>query len=176
MGEAQTNNGVLSVAQLDAYLTQFEQKAAPWSAYVSTAFPRFHDIYQQAGIRPSYGFLDDNNGATFQSTLRRAMTNSSSVVQVATWNDYGEGTIIEPTSQYSTRDLGTLQNFRRTYLTPGFAGTTNDFSTATRIYNDRRAFAGNATANAELDRAFNDVVAGNLAAANLKLSGLESKP
>ena len=39
----------------------------------------------------SYGFLDDNNGLTFQTTLRRAMTNSSSIIQVATWNDYGEG-------------------------------------------------------------------------------------
>jgi hypothetical protein len=175
MAETETNHGILSPAQLDSYLTQFEQTAASWSAYVSTAFPRFHDIYQQAGIRPSYGLLDDNNGATFQSTLRRAMTNSSSVVQVATWNDYGEGTIIEPTTQYAQRDLGVLQNFRRLYLAPGYSGTTNDFAIALRLYHARRAAVGNAAANAALDRVFSDCVAGNLSDANAKLDGLEPK-
>jgi hypothetical protein len=174
MGMSQTNNGILTTNQLNAYLTQFEQKAAAWGAYISSAFPRFHDIYQQAGVRPSYGYLDDNHGLTFQSTLRRAMTNSSAIAQIVTWNDYGEGTVVEPTTDYACRDLGVLQNFRRLYLSPGYAGTTNDFSAAIRLYNARRGYAGNAIAQAELDRIFTNAVTGNLPDATLKLSGLES--
>ncbi|HWD20966.1 MAG TPA: glycoside hydrolase family 71/99-like protein, partial [Verrucomicrobiae bacterium] len=103
MWMAATNAGVLNATQLDEYLTAFEQKARavpPWPAYISSAFPRFHDIYAQAGVSASYGILDDASGATFQNTLRRAFTNTSSLVQLVTWNDYGEGTIIEPTAQF----------------------------------------------------------------------------
>jgi hypothetical protein len=175
MALSQTNGGTLSSNQLAAYLTQFEQKAALWSAYVSSAFPRFHDIYQQAGVHPSFGYLDDNNGLTFQTTLQRAMTNSSKIVQIVTWNDYGEGTIVEPTTQYQYRDLGVLQDFRRLYLTSDYAGTTNDLSTAVRLYNARREYAGNAIASAEMDRIFSNAVSGDLADASLKLDGLESQ-
>jgi hypothetical protein len=175
MGMSQTNNGILTTNQLNSYLTQFEQKAAAWNAYISSAFPRFHDIYQQAGVQPSYGYLDDNNGLTFRSTLERAMTNSSTIAQIVTWNDYGEGTIVEPTSEYMYRDVGALQDLRRRYLSPGYAGTTNDFSTAIRLYNARHKYAGNAIAYAELDRVFSDAVAGDLLDANLKLGGLESQ-
>jgi glycosyl hydrolase family 99 len=175
MGMSQTNNGTLTTNQLNAYLTQFEQKAALWGAYISSAFPRFHDVYQQAGIRPSYGYLDDNHGLTFQSTLQRAMTNSSAIAQIVTWNDYGEGTVVEPTTDYGCRDLGVLQNFRRLYLSPGYAGTTNDFLLAIRVYNARRQYAGNAIAYAELDRIFTNAVTEDLSDASLKLSGLESQ-
>ena len=175
MGLSQTNNGILTTNQLNSYLNQFEQKAAAWNAYISSAFPRFHDVYQQAGVQPSYGYLDDNNGLTFRSTLERAMTNSSMIAQIVTWNDYGEGTIVEPTAEYMYRDIGALQDLRRRYLSPGYAGTTNDFSTAIRLYNARRKYAGNVAVNAELDRVFSDAVAGNLVDANLKLAGLESQ-
>jgi hypothetical protein len=172
---SQTNSGVLTSNQLNNYLTQFEQGAALWGGYISSAFPRFHDIYQQAGTQPSLGYLDDDNGLTFQSTLQRAMTNASAIAQIVTWNDYGEGTIVEPTTQYGYRDLGVIQNLRRLYLSPSYAGTTNDLPTALRLYNARREYAGNAIASAEMDRVFSDAVAGDLPDANLKLGGLESQ-
>jgi hypothetical protein len=173
MGMSKTNNGVLSADQLDAYLTGFEKKAAAWNSYIGSAFPRFHDVYQQAAVQPSYGCLDDNNGLTFQSTLRRAMTNSSAIVQIVTWNDYGEGTVVEPTTEFGYRDLGVLQNFRRRYLSPNYAGTTNDLSMAIRLYHARRKYTGNVVASAELDRVFNDAVRGDLQRANLRLRDLE---
>jgi len=58
----------------------FEQKAASWPAYISSAFPRFHDMYADAGAGASYGYLDDANGATFTNTLRCALTNNSAFV------------------------------------------------------------------------------------------------
>ena len=177
MWMSQTNSGVLSVAQLETYLNAFEQKALappPWPAFVSSAFPRFHDIYQQAGVSPSYGYLDDRSGDTLRETLGRAFTNAAACVQVVTWNDFGEGTIVEPTLDYGFRDLGIIQDFRRQYLDPTFPWHTNDLSLAPRLYNLRRLFATNTLVSAELNRAFADAVSNNLAQAGLRLTGLES--
>jgi len=108
----------LTAAQLQDYLAGFDQKAGHWPSSVSSAFPRFHDIYAQAGVGRSYGYLDDGQGSTLTSTLSRAMTNNSALVQIATWNDFGEGTIVEPTVEYGYRDLAIIQDLRRQYLDP----------------------------------------------------------
>ena len=169
-----SQNGVLSSGQLESYLSSFQQTAASWPAFISSAFPRFHDIYAQAGVGASYGYLDDSNGDTLRATLGRAFTNASAIVQVVTWNDYGEGTIVEPTADYGYRDLGILQDFRRQYLDSSFAWQTNDLTLASRVYNMRRQFSGNALVSAELDRVFTNLVGGNLAVASLELTGVES--
>jgi hypothetical protein len=171
---SESSGGVLTMSALNNYLTSFEQNGKFWPAYVSSAFPRFHDIYAQAGVGSSYGTLDDNNGDTFRSTLIRAFTNTSAVVQIVTWNDFGEGTIVEPTQQYGYRDLGIVQDLRRQYLEPAYTGQTNDLTLATRLYNLRRQYATNSTVTAELDRAFTNIVSGNLSAARLQLAGVES--
>lgn len=166
---------VLTGAMANVYLTGFESKAAQWPAFISSAFPRFRDIYAQAGISPSFGTLEDAGGATFQKTLARAMTNSSSIVQLVTWNDFGEGTVIEPTVQFGYRDLATLQDFRRGYLDPSFSFQTNDLALPLRLYKARKHY-GNSdpVLTAEMDRIFSDIVAGNMTAADVQLSGLES--
>lgn len=171
---SQSSGGILSTAALENYLATFQQKGNTWPAYISSAFPRFHDIYAEAGVGSSYGTLSDNNGDTLRSTLARAMTNTSAIVQVVTWNDFGEGTIVEPTKQYRYRDLGIIQDFRRQYLEPGFPHQTNDLTLATRLYTLRREYATNAIISAELDRVFTNIVSGNLTAANLQLTGVES--
>jgi hypothetical protein len=169
------SGGTLSTSALENYLAAFQQNGSSWPAFISSTFPRFHDIYAEAGIGSSYGTLNDNNGDTLRSTLARALTNASAFVQVVTWNDFGEGTIVEPTKQFGYRDLGIIQEFRRQYLAPGFAHQTNDLALATRFYGLRRQHAANPNISAELDRVFTNVISGNLIAAELQLSGLESK-
>ena len=66
------------------------------------------------------------------------MTNASTYVQIVTWNDFGEGTVVEPTKEYGYRDLGIIQDFRRQYLNPGFAYDTNHLVLASRLFNLRR--------------------------------------
>jgi hypothetical protein len=166
---------VLSDAALNGYLASFDQKAGSWPALVSSAFPRYHDIYAQAGTQASAGYLDDQDGATFQETLTRAMTNASTYVQVVTWNDFGEGTVVEPTAQFGYRDLGVIQNFRRQYLDAGFPFQTNDLLLALRQYNLRKQYGTtNLVLSAELDRVFTKIISTNLTAAALELTGLES--
>jgi hypothetical protein len=158
---------------LQNYLASFDQKAVAWPAFVSSAFPRFHDIYAQAG-GTSFGYLADNNGITFQETLARAATNSSAIIQIVTWNDFGEGTIVEPTQEYGYRDLGMIQDYRRQYLDSNFSYHTNDLALATRLYNLRRQYATNSIISAELTRVFSNIISDNLVVANQQLTGLES--
>jgi hypothetical protein len=169
------NGGTLTSNALHTYLVNFENSAVSWPAFISSAFPRFRDIYQQAGLGFTYGTLEDNNGQTFRSLLSRAMTNNSDMIQLVTWNDFGEGTIVEPTVEFGYRDLGVVQDFRRQYFDPDFPNTTNDLALPLRLYNLRRQFVGNAIINAELNRTFTNIVSGRLATANLQLTGLELK-
>lgn len=165
---------VLTPAQLQSYLVGFDQKGAGWPHYISSAFPRFHDIYAQAGVGASYGYLDDATGQTFTNTLSRAMTNNSAIVQLVTWNDFGEGTIIEPTVDYGYRDLGIVQNLRRQYLQPAFPYHTNDLGAANRLYKLRKQYGSNAYLSAEMDRIFTNIIAGALSTATNQLSAMES--
>ena len=72
---------------------------------ISTAFPGFHDIYAEAKLHDSYGFIDDRDGETFRETLSMARETDAPMIQIATWNDFGEGTIIEPTREFGFKYL-----------------------------------------------------------------------
>jgi hypothetical protein len=166
---------VLSSAALASYLDGYGQTAKSWPAFISSAFPRFHDIYAQAGVEPSFGYLDDQDGDTFQQTLSQAMTNNSTYVQVATWNDFGEGTIVEPTAQYGYRDLAVIQNFRRKYVDPTFPFQSNDLLLPLQLYKLRKQYGdSNPAISAEMDRIFTNIVSSNLTAAAQELSGLQN--
>jgi acetyl esterase/lipase len=75
---------------------------------IATAFPGFKDIYKQAGVRDSYGGIDARAGRTLAESLDQALQSKAPLVQIATWNDYGEGTVIEPTRSNGFRYLETL--------------------------------------------------------------------
>jgi hypothetical protein len=165
---------MLAPAQLQSYLANFQQTATGWPNFISSAFPRFHDIYAQAGVGASYGQLDDDNGSMLTSTLSCAMTNHSAIVQLVTWNDFSEGTIIEPTADYGYRDLGIVQDLRRRYLDSGFPYHTNDLAMAFRFYNLRKQYGNTPAVSAELNRIFTNIVSGALTTANLQLTGIES--
>jgi hypothetical protein len=164
----------LTPAQLQTYLVGFDQMAAGWPGSVSSAFPRFHDIYAQANVGSGYRYLDDANGSTLTNTLARAMTNNSAMVQIVTWNDFGEGTMVEPTLDYGFRDLGIIQNLRRQYLDSGFHYHTNDLAMAFRFYNLRKQNGSSPAISAELDRIFTNIISGATSTANLQLTGIES--
>jgi len=172
MSQVPGTGGVLSGAALKSYLADFDQKAGNWPAFISSAFPRFHDIYQRAGVRNYWGYLGDRHGDTLRETLSRGMTNSSAIVQVVTWNDFGEGSMVEPTQEYGCRDLGIIQDFRRQYLESDFSRNTNDLTMALRFYNLRRQYLTNIVVSAELDRIFTNIVSGKIEVANLQLDQL----
>lgn len=173
LSQAPGTEGVLSGAALDGYLSSFQQNGRAWPAFISSAFPRFHDIYQQAGVRNYWGYLGDQKGETLRATLGRALTNDSFIAQVVTWNDFGEGTMVEPTVEYGYRDLGVIQEHRRLYLDPTFSYRTNDLEIAGRLFNLRGRFRTNNAVKPKLDAVFNAVIANDLPLANRQLGELE---
>jgi hypothetical protein len=74
---------------------------------IAVAFPGFHDYYKEAGKHDSYGFIDSRNGATLRETLR--LSADRPILQIATWNDFGEGTVVEPTLNDGFKRLETVQ-------------------------------------------------------------------
>ena len=172
MSQTPGTGGVLSGAALKSYLAEFDQKAGAWPEFISSAFPRFHDIYQRAGMRNYWGYLGDRHGDTLRETLSHGMTNSSAIVQIVTWNDFGEGSMVEPTEEYGFRDLGIVQDLRRQYLEPNFSRDTNDLTMALQFYNLRRQSMTNTVLSAELDRIFTNIVTGQLDKAKLQLGQL----
>ena len=86
----------LAPADWNQYLNDLDRRAAKGESIIAAVFPKFHDIYREAGLHDSYGYLDDQYGQTFEQTLDRAWHGKARIIQIATWNDFGEGTIIAP--------------------------------------------------------------------------------
>ncbi|MCX7656900.1 MAG: endo-1,3-alpha-glucanase family glycosylhydrolase, partial [Treponemataceae bacterium] len=107
--------GRLSISRLVSNLNDFYRKQHMKPFLVATAFPGFHDIYQEAGVGLSYGYLEYADGETFRLTIDAALQAFPDIIQIATWNDYGEGTIVEPTIERGYRELEYLQDLRRKY-------------------------------------------------------------
>lgn len=172
MSQAPGTGGVLSDAALKTYLTDFDQKAAAWPDFISSAFPRFHDIYQRAGVRNYWGYLGDRQGDTLRETLDRGLTNRSAIVQLVTWNDFGEGTMVEPTRENGCRDLGIIQDARRQFLDPSFAFHTNDLDLALRFYQLRRHYRTNSPVSAQLDQIFTNLASGQIKLATAGMNAI----
>ncbi len=149
---------------LESYLSLFYRNARRHEMIVGGAFPAFHDIYAEAGVRSSYRYLDPQDGQTLQRTLDLALAQNPDIIQLITWNDYGEGTMIEPTEEFGYRYLEIVQNTRRT-ISPDFVATVDDLRLPIELYNLRRAYTGNSDIQAELDEAFNTISEGNVGAA-----------
>jgi hypothetical protein len=112
---------------------------------IGCIFPGFHDIYQQAGVHASYGSIDERDGRTFQETVERALRSRRRLLQVATWNDFGEGTMIEPTLQRQYRDLEVL----RQRNIAGTAGSATDLTLPLLVYQSRLVDRRSGSAKAE---------------------------
>ena len=132
---------VVPPAAWRAYLSQLYEKGG-----VGTAFPKFHDIYAEAGVRESYGYLDDQEGAVFAETLERA-GESASLIQIVTWNDYGEGTIIEPTAEFGYRYLEAIQSYRKKQAGRTFSYSAADLRLPIALYQLRQQAAADGRAD-----------------------------
>ncbi len=157
-----SQNGVLSQEALENYLETFYKKAEAWDYRVAGAFPGFHDIYKEAGVGEGYGFLDAQGVKTFQSTLQSAINRKPDVIQLITWNDYGEGTIIEPTVEFGYQYLEMVQEARRSMPVDNFRFSAEDLRLPLKLFHARNTYAHDAVANAQLDKAYESILSGDL--------------
>lgn len=102
VSEGKTIDTAAALAE-HAALYATEKKAG--RLFVAAAFPGYRDFYAEAGAGKSYGRIDYREGKTFAETFDQAMASGAPIIQIATWNDYGEGTGVEPTVERGIRDL-----------------------------------------------------------------------
>lgn len=156
-----------------AATAEFRRLSAGWPVAIPVAFPRFLDIYAEAGVHPSYGHIPDDGGRTFTTTLATALESAPPIVQIATWNDWGEGTVVEPSLEYGTRDLEVVQRLRRRLIEPGFAVVPEALQLPGRLLELRRSAPP--AARRDLDAAVAALVRGDLALATRHLDTAESR-
>jgi Glycosyl hydrolase family 99 len=111
---------------------------------IVSAYPGFNDVYEQ-----HLQSLDYRGGKTLQETLEVGMKGPWPLIQLVTWNDYGEGTMIEPTHEFGYSFLEIIQQTRRKELGQVFTFTAEDLRLPSRLYALRKK--GSVPA-AELDR------------------------
>lgn len=92
-------------------LDNFYNKVFYMDVMIGSAFPRFHDYYVEGGVGSSYGYVDYSNGDVLRNTLAKATQRQLKYLQLATWNDFGEGTIMEPTLEDEYECLEILQDY-----------------------------------------------------------------
>jgi hypothetical protein len=168
--------GVLSQEALKGYLTSFYRKAERWDYLVAGAFPGFQDIYQEADVSTEARYLDPQDGETFRLTLQMALDQQPDVIQLITWNDYGESTSIEPTEEYGYRYLEMVQQVRRETDPAGFPFTAGDLLLPLQLFKLRQKHADDTELNAQLDKVFDAILAGDLDRARTILAEVPLEP
>jgi hypothetical protein len=158
-----------SFRELDAYYA----RAKTWSQQIPPAYPRFHDIYKEAGVHDSYGSIDDRAGKTYEETLERALKSRAAVTQLVTWNDWGEGTMIEPSVEFGYRDLEATQRLRRRHIEPRFRYAARDLRLPVQWFHLRQRYRDNPAVRAKLGAALH---AGQLDKARTLLDTYEKEP
>ena len=148
-----------------ANLQGFYQNRAPaLGTYFAAAYPGFKDFYQQGGWGNTLFLIGYNN--TLQNCLNLAKTSGTNSLQLITWNDYGEGTMIEPTLDFNFSSLQTIQQYT------GVSYTVNELQLIYQWYTLRKKYVGNNTVERQLIQVYNDLVALNVTDATTIISGI----
>jgi hypothetical protein len=119
------------------FTREFGDRSLAWKSRVPVVFPRFHDYYVQGGNPSGYPELPDRSGGTFVETLEMAAEMNPSVIQFATWNDWQEGTQIEPSVEFGYRDLKVVQAYRRR-VDRSFGFREADFELPLKLFRSRK--------------------------------------
>lgn len=112
------------------------------------AYPGFNDFYQEGGAGSGYFTIPSNNGQTLAQTLAVANLYSSRVdfLQLATFNDFGEGTMFEPTVETGFDYLMQIQQFT------GVSYGEDELQLIYQLYIARKEYAGNGAIQGMLDQ------------------------
>ena len=116
---------------------------------MGVAYPGFVDFYKEGGWGEGIGWSIPHRGdTTLVETLQLALASDVDMIQLATWNDYGEGTMFEPTVEFGFSFLATLQREL------GVKNLTEkDLELVFDLYQARVKFKDNAEVQQKLDKA-----------------------
>jgi hypothetical protein len=138
----------------------------PMGVKFGVGYPGFNTFYAAGGWGAGPGWTLPYNGTdTFSQTLQLALNSGDGFVQLATWNDYGEGTMIEPTRDFGYGFLTTLQQAL------GVTYSQNELQLVDTLFHQRKMFAGNAGVQSQLDQASTDLANCQVSDATTILNG-----
>lgn len=132
------------------HLQNFYTKRAPQlKTVVGSAYPGFYDYYKEGAAGAGYFYIPHNYGNTLDQTLAKLTEHKQVIdmVQLATWNDFGEGTMFEPTLQTGFSYLKKVQQYT------GVSYGEEELQLVQRLYQLRKQENENAAIQAQLDTA-----------------------
>jgi hypothetical protein len=101
------------VYQDNSHLTNFYNiRLSNIDVAMGGVYPGFNDFYAEGGWGEGMDWqIDHKNGETFEETLDISASTDIDYLQLITWNDFGEGTMIEPTREFGFTLLEKVQAF-----------------------------------------------------------------
>lgn len=128
-------------------------RAASFRYFMGGAMPGFHDHYEASGQGDGYTTYDHQDGALLQAQLQAAREANLKYLQLITWNDYGEGTMIEPTKEFGFKFLSLVQQFA------GVGYTQDVLQLIFRWYQLKKRYKGQTEKISRLDSAYHYFIA-----------------
>jgi hypothetical protein len=127
----------------------YTNRASQYDVAIGSAYPGFKDYYAQGGWGSNMPWsIDYKDGQTLQETLEMARNSKIEYLQLVTWNDFGEGTMIEPTLEFQYTFLEKIQQFT------GVMYTKATLEKITDLYTLRKKYSSEKDEQLILDKAF----------------------
>ncbi|MEO0587287.1 MAG: hypothetical protein AAF078_06560 [Planctomycetota bacterium] len=153
----------------DAYVND----APTHDKFGAVAYPSFIDYYEEGGLSTRIPFeIPYDNGGTLFHTLARVTQNTANIdfLQLATWNDFGEGTMFEPTLEYGYDPLLQVQGFT------GVPYDLNELTLVADLYDARVWFENDPAAQQTLNQVADWIAQLRIDDARALLSTLDFDP
>jgi hypothetical protein len=144
----------------------YSQRAPSLSTWFAGAYPGFQDFYKPGGWGNTLFLISYNGTGTLTSTLNLAKSANAQYLQLITWNDYGEGTMIEPTDDFGFTFLQAIQQYT------GVKYTVTELQLIYKWYTLRAKYKGNTTNETQLTLAYNYLVSLQVAKATIIINGM----
>lgn len=127
----------------------FQSQLPGFDVGLGSAYAGFRDYYQQGGWGDGIGWQIAHDGtSTLAQTLSLVTQHNVAHVQLVTWNDFGEGTMLEPTDEFGYTHLSVIQQFA------GVSYTAGDLNDIHRLYTLRKQYAADALVQQRLDQVY----------------------
>ena len=139
---------------------------------IGGVYPGFNDFYYEGGWRPNTAddWVISNNGTqVLNETLTLTASSAVEFIQLITWNDFGEGTMIEPTNEFGFSYLEEIQSYT------GVSYNFDDLQLPYRLYLLRKKHKNDNRLQTILDRVYQAIFMLDLDHAKKLLSTLEKK-
>jgi glycoprotein endo-alpha-1,2-mannosidase len=137
---------------------------------VGGVYPGFNDFYYEGGWRSNTNddwVISHNGTQVLNETLTLTASSAVEFIQLITWNDFGEGTMIEPTSEFGFSYLEEIQSYT------GVSYNFDDLQLPYRLYLLRKKHKNDNRLQTILDRVYQFIFMLDLDHAKILLSTLE---